>query len=204
MRFFDPYNRVLSFWESRRNPKSSFQECECHPHTPSKWGCDNQRWVDGVDVGVVGFFFCVCFELDILALTIEWSSWDTCPAIIVSKPPRPNLSQTLIVERFVMHVGGEVRGSTWMKWVGFGALAVSTMPCVGTRKGLCDYGGRWTFSLLWLPLLFSRVALSILSKSRRHVDSPRTAKTVDILFPWSGFFRGGLFGEGMHVSDQIS
>ncbi len=23
-------------------PKSPFQECECHPHTPSKWGCD--RW----------------------------------------------------------------------------------------------------------------------------------------------------------------
>jgi hypothetical protein len=38
-RCFDPCNRVLNFWESRRTPKSPFQECECHPHTPSKWGC---------------------------------------------------------------------------------------------------------------------------------------------------------------------
>jgi hypothetical protein len=27
-----------------------------------------------------------------------------------------------------------------MKWAGFGALAASTMPCVGTRKGSCDCG----------------------------------------------------------------
>ncbi len=39
-RCFDPCNRTLSFWESRRIPKSSLRECECHPHTPSKWGCD--------------------------------------------------------------------------------------------------------------------------------------------------------------------
>jgi hypothetical protein len=39
-RCFDPCNRVMSFWESRRTPKSPFRECECHPHTPSKWGCD--------------------------------------------------------------------------------------------------------------------------------------------------------------------
>ncbi len=41
-RWFDPCNRTLSFWESRRTPKSPFRECECHPHTPSKWGCDTQ------------------------------------------------------------------------------------------------------------------------------------------------------------------
>jgi hypothetical protein len=40
-RCFDPCNWVLNFWESRRTPKSPFQECECHPHTPSKWGCDS-------------------------------------------------------------------------------------------------------------------------------------------------------------------
>jgi hypothetical protein len=39
-RGFDPYNRALSFWESQRTPKSPFRECECRPHTPSKWGCD--------------------------------------------------------------------------------------------------------------------------------------------------------------------
>ncbi len=39
-RCFDPYNQTLNFWESRGTPKSPFQECECHPHTPSKWGCD--------------------------------------------------------------------------------------------------------------------------------------------------------------------
>ncbi len=39
-RCFDPCNRALNFWESQRTPKFSFQECGCHPHTPSKWGCD--------------------------------------------------------------------------------------------------------------------------------------------------------------------
>ncbi len=42
-RCFDPYNRVLNFWESYRTPKSPFRECECHPDTPSKWGCDNPK-----------------------------------------------------------------------------------------------------------------------------------------------------------------
>jgi hypothetical protein len=46
VRCFDPCNRVLNFWESQRTPKSPFQECECHLHTPSKWGCDNNHhWV---------------------------------------------------------------------------------------------------------------------------------------------------------------
>jgi hypothetical protein len=39
-RCFDPCHRALKFWESRRTPKSPFRERECHPHTPSKWGCD--------------------------------------------------------------------------------------------------------------------------------------------------------------------
>jgi len=34
----DPCNRTLKFWESRRTPKSSFQKCECHPHTLPKVG----------------------------------------------------------------------------------------------------------------------------------------------------------------------
>ncbi len=36
-----PCNRVLNSRESRKTPKSSFRECECHPQTPSKWGYDN-------------------------------------------------------------------------------------------------------------------------------------------------------------------
>jgi hypothetical protein len=37
-RCFDPCNRTLKFWESRRTLKSPFQECECHPHTLPKVG----------------------------------------------------------------------------------------------------------------------------------------------------------------------
>ncbi len=33
---FDPCNRILKLWESRRTPKSQIRECEFHPHTPSK------------------------------------------------------------------------------------------------------------------------------------------------------------------------
>jgi hypothetical protein len=32
-RFFDPWTRALSFWESRRIPSSHFWECEFHLHT---------------------------------------------------------------------------------------------------------------------------------------------------------------------------
>jgi hypothetical protein len=67
--------------------------------------------VDGTDAGVV-FFLCVCFELDALALMVEWSSWATYLAAIASKPPRPNLGLTLIAERSTMRVGGQVRGGT--------------------------------------------------------------------------------------------
>jgi hypothetical protein len=42
-RCFDTCNRVLSFRKSRRTPKSPFRECECHPHTPSKWGYDIKK-----------------------------------------------------------------------------------------------------------------------------------------------------------------
>jgi len=37
-RCFDPYNRTLEFWESRRTPKSTSQECECHFHILPKVG----------------------------------------------------------------------------------------------------------------------------------------------------------------------
>jgi hypothetical protein len=37
-RCFDPFNRTLSFWESRRTPKSHFRECEWRPHTSLKVG----------------------------------------------------------------------------------------------------------------------------------------------------------------------
>jgi hypothetical protein len=38
VRCFNPCNRTLKFWESQRTPKSSFRECECHPHTLPKVG----------------------------------------------------------------------------------------------------------------------------------------------------------------------
>jgi hypothetical protein len=41
-RCFDPCEWALSFRESWKTPKSPFRECECHPHTPSKWGCDTK------------------------------------------------------------------------------------------------------------------------------------------------------------------
>jgi len=37
-RCFDPCNCALSFWESRRTPKSHFRECEWRPHTSFKVG----------------------------------------------------------------------------------------------------------------------------------------------------------------------
>jgi hypothetical protein len=37
-RCFDPCNRTLKFQESKRTPKSQFQECEFHPHTSLKVG----------------------------------------------------------------------------------------------------------------------------------------------------------------------
>ncbi len=43
-RCFDPYNRALSFWESRRTPKSHFQECEWRPHTSLKVGLRQFAW----------------------------------------------------------------------------------------------------------------------------------------------------------------
>jgi len=37
-RCFNPCNRALIFWESRRIPKSHFRECEWRPHTSLKVG----------------------------------------------------------------------------------------------------------------------------------------------------------------------
>jgi hypothetical protein len=39
-KYFDHCNRTLKFLESKRTPKSQFRECEFHPHTLSKWGCN--------------------------------------------------------------------------------------------------------------------------------------------------------------------
>jgi hypothetical protein len=54
----------------------------------------------------------VCFELDALALATKWSFRATYPAMITSKPLKPNLGPTFVVERFVVCVGIEVKGST--------------------------------------------------------------------------------------------
>jgi hypothetical protein len=37
-RCFDPWNRLLNFWESRRTPNSHFREWEWRPHTSFKVG----------------------------------------------------------------------------------------------------------------------------------------------------------------------
>ncbi len=68
--------------------------------------------VEGANAGVVGFFLCMCFNIDVLALMVELSSWATCLVAIASKPPRLNLGPTLIAKRSTMCVGGEVRGGT--------------------------------------------------------------------------------------------
>jgi hypothetical protein len=39
-RYFDPCCRTLKVWESRRTPSPQLWECEFHPHTWPKWGCD--------------------------------------------------------------------------------------------------------------------------------------------------------------------
>ncbi len=44
-RCFDPCNRTLKFWESRRTPKSPFWECECHLHTLPKVGLQHYKWI---------------------------------------------------------------------------------------------------------------------------------------------------------------
>ncbi len=41
-RCFDPCNQALSFRESRRTPSPQLWECEFHPHTWPKWGCDRE------------------------------------------------------------------------------------------------------------------------------------------------------------------
>jgi hypothetical protein len=38
VRCFDPCNRAVKLWESRRVPSSHFRECESHPHTYFKVG----------------------------------------------------------------------------------------------------------------------------------------------------------------------
>ncbi len=72
-RCFDPWNRALRFWESWRTPKTPFRECECHPHTPSKWGCDKDR--NGFNF--FHFYFCpkqpnMNFDLGWPKLTLFW------------------------------------------------------------------------------------------------------------------------------------
>ncbi len=44
-RFFDACNQALNFRESQRTPNPQLWECEFHPHTWPKWGCDiNKEW----------------------------------------------------------------------------------------------------------------------------------------------------------------
>jgi hypothetical protein len=43
VRCFDPCTLVLSFHESRRSPKSHFQECEWRPHTSLKVGLRHEK-----------------------------------------------------------------------------------------------------------------------------------------------------------------
>ncbi len=43
-RCFDPCNRAMSFWESRRSPKSHFRECEWRAHTSFKVRMRQKIW----------------------------------------------------------------------------------------------------------------------------------------------------------------
>ncbi len=122
----------------------------------------------------------------------------------MSKPLRPKPGPTLVVERFAVCVGGEVKGGTWMKWARFGASAASAPPCVGAKGGLCVCGDQWTSLSLLPPSLPGRDVSSVLPRSDRHADPPRVAKTADTFLPWSRFFGGGLFDEGMHVPNWVS
>jgi hypothetical protein len=100
--------------------------------------------------------------------------------------------------------GGRGEGKYLMKWAGFGSLVIFAATCVGVKGGSCNCGGRWTSSSLWLPSLPGRTALSILPGSGRRADPRKATKTVGVLLPWSGFFKGKLSGEGMHVPDRVS
>jgi uncharacterized membrane protein YjjB (DUF3815 family) len=75
--------------------------------------------VDGADVGVVSFLLCVSFELDALALTVEWSSWAICYVC-----------------------GGRGEGRYLNEMAGFGVSAASATACVGMKRGSCDCGDR--------------------------------------------------------------
>jgi hypothetical protein len=44
-RCFSPLCRTLKIQESRRIPNPQLWECEFHPHTWPKWGCDNIRFM---------------------------------------------------------------------------------------------------------------------------------------------------------------
>ncbi len=39
--------QTLNIWESRRTPNPQLWECEFHPHTWPKWGCDTIYPIDG-------------------------------------------------------------------------------------------------------------------------------------------------------------
>jgi hypothetical protein len=43
-RCFDPWNRALNFWESRKTPISHSWECGLHPHTYPKVGLRHCMW----------------------------------------------------------------------------------------------------------------------------------------------------------------
>jgi len=49
-RCFDPCNCSLNFWESRRTPKSHFQECEWWPHNSLKVGLRHNRSKNQLDI----------------------------------------------------------------------------------------------------------------------------------------------------------
>ncbi len=61
---------------------------------------------------------------------------------------------------------------------------------IGKRSRRCDCH----YSLIELLRQFFR-------KSGCHTEPLKVTKTVSALLPRSGFFKGGLFNEGMHVPD---
>ncbi len=69
-RCFDPCNRTLNFWESRRTLKSHFRECEWRSHTSLKVGLRQQQCLSPCKV-LKGEFAKFCHVYDDGCLVIQ-------------------------------------------------------------------------------------------------------------------------------------
>jgi hypothetical protein len=115
-RCFDPYNWALKFQESRRTPKSPFQECECHPHTLpkvglQKWGpCTTCSWKVGPFWGLTDLLFVSSIILvawDVITCLVIYFSmcgvW--LSTIIIQHTNTPTIALTNYGARLLMELG---------------------------------------------------------------------------------------------------